>query len=98
VEARSGFLYSAVDDLNHIVGGYNSRTMPMYSVTNASIEKEIPIPFGSGKRMAFRVGVINLFNRFNPRFVDANVDSPTFGSFSDSSSRHLYARVRILKK
>lgn len=98
VEARSGFSYTAVDDLNHVVGGYNSRAMPMYSVTNASIEKEIPIPFGSGKRMAFRVGVINLFNRYNPRFVDANVDSSTFGSFSDSSSRHLYARVRILKK
>ena len=44
------------------------------------------------------IGVTNLFNHFNPRFVDANVDSPYFRHLSDSSSRHLSARVRILKK
>ncbi len=96
VEARSGFPYTAVDDLNRVAGGYNSHTMPAYFVTNFNAEKEIPIPFG--KRMAFRVGVTNLFNRFNPRYVDANVDSPHFMSFSESSGRHFVARVRILKK
>lgn len=98
IEARSGFPFTPVDDLNRIAGGYNDRKMPAYFVTNASVEKEIPIPFGSGKRMAFRVGVTNLFNQFNPRFVDANVNSPYYLSLSDSSSRHLSARVRILKK
>jgi outer membrane receptor protein involved in Fe transport len=98
VEARSGFPFTTVDDLNHVVGDYNKRKMPTYFVTNASVEKEIPIPFGSGKRMAFRVGVTNLFNRFNPRFVDTNVSSPYFLGLSDSSSRHFSARVRILKK
>ena len=98
VEARSGFPYSAVDDLNRIVGAYNSHNLPAYFVTNASVEKQIPIPGGKGKRMAFRIGVTNLFNRFNPRFVDPNVNSTNFGAFSDSSSRHFSARVRILKK
>jgi outer membrane receptor protein involved in Fe transport len=98
VEARSGFPYTLIDDLNHIVSPYNSRQMPVYFVTNASIEKEIPIPMGRGKRVAFRVGVTNLFNRFNPRFVDTNVNSRYFGALSDSSSRHFSARVRILKK
>ena len=98
VEARSGFPFTMVDDLNRIVGAYNQRKMPMHFVTNASIEKEIPIPFGNGKRMAFRIGVTNLFNRFNPRFVDTNVNSPYRMQFSDSSRRHFSARVRILKK
>jgi outer membrane receptor protein involved in Fe transport len=98
IEARSGFPYTAVDDLNRIAGGYNDRTMPAHFVTNASVEKEIPIPFRRNQRMAFRVGVTNLFNRFNPRFVDANVNSPRFHNFSDSSNRHFVARVRILKK
>jgi outer membrane receptor protein involved in Fe transport len=98
IEARSGFPYTVVNDLNHIVDGYNNRTMPAFFVTNASVEKEIPIPFQSGKRMAFRVGVTNLFNRFNPRFVDANINSPRFMTFSDTSNRHFVARVRILKK
>jgi hypothetical protein len=98
VEAHSGFPYTRVDDLNHIVDeGYNTNHMPVYFVTNASIEKEIPVPLGKGKRVAFRVGVTNLFNRFNPRFVETNANAP-LGSFSDSSSRHLSARVRILKK
>ena len=98
VEARSGFPFSAIDDLNRIAGGYNDHSMPAHFVTNASVEKEIPIPFNRNKRVAFRVGVTNLFNRFNPRFVDANVNSPYFMTFSDSSNRHFVARVRILKK
>jgi outer membrane receptor protein involved in Fe transport len=98
VEARSGFPFNAFDDLNRVVGEYNSRQMPAYFVTNASVEKQIPIPLGRGKRMAFRVGVTNVLNRFNPRFVNWNVNSPYFLSLSDSSSRHFSARVRILKK
>jgi hypothetical protein len=96
VEARSGFPFAALDDLNRIVGAYNSHQMPAYFVTNASVEKQLPIPMGKGKRMAFRVGVTNLFNRFNPRFVNPNVNSNF--PLSDSSSRHFSARVRILKK
>jgi hypothetical protein len=87
-----------IDDLNRTVNGYNNHSMPMYFVTNAGIEKELPIPFGNGKRVAFRIGATNLFNRYNPRFVDSNVNSPTFGMFSDSSGRHFTARVRLLKK
>jgi outer membrane receptor for ferrienterochelin and colicin len=98
IEARSGFPYTVIDDLNRTVNGYNNHSMPMYFVTNAGIEKELPIPFGNGKRVAFRIGATNLFNRYNPRFVDSNVNSPTFGMFSDSSGRHFTARVRLLKK
>ena len=96
IEARSGFPYTTIDDLNRVVGGYNSRTMPVYFVTNFNAEKEIPIPFG--KRIAFRAGVTNLFNRFNPRYVDANVNSSRFMTFSESSGRHFVARVRLLRK
>lgn len=98
LEGRTGFPFTVLDDLNHVVGGYNSRHLPAYFVTNASVEKQIPIPLGKGKRMAFRIGVTNLFNRFNPRFVDRNVNSPHFLALSDSSRRHFSARVRILKK
>ena len=98
VEARSGFPFTVVDELNRVVGSYNGQKLPAYFVTNASLEKEIPIPFGNGKRVAFRVSVTNLFNRFNPRFVDRNLASPYFLGLSESSSRHFSARVRILKK
>ncbi len=96
VEARSGFPFSAVDEVGLNAGPYNSRTMPMYFSTNFSLEKEIPMVFG--KRVAIRLGVTNLFNRFNPRFVDANIDSPTFLRLSESSGRAFSGRVRLLKK
>jgi len=98
VETRSGFPFTVVDNLNHIVGVYNGRHLPTYFVTNASVEKQIPMPLGKGKRVALRVGVTNLFNQFNPRSVDANVNSPFFLALSDSSNRHFSARVRITKK
>jgi len=95
-EVRSGFPYSAVDPFNRLIGGYNQRNMPVYFSTNASLEKEVPIVFG--KRMAIRLGVTNLFNRFNPRFVDTTLGSPTFLHFSDSSPRAFVGRVRLIKK
>jgi len=98
IEARSGFPYTTVDDLNRVIGGYNRNRTPAFVSVNASIEKQIPIPFGNGKRVAFRVGVTNLFNHFNPRTVDPNLNSPNFLRFTDSSSRHFVARLRILKK
>ena len=98
VEARSGFPYTTVDDLNHVIGFYNSNKMPAFVAVDTSLEKELPIPFGNGKRVAFRVGVTNLFNHFNPRTVDTNINSPDFLRFSDSSRRHFVARLRILKK
>src|SRR5207249_10066904 len=98
IEARSGFPFTAINDLNHVIGGYNSHRMAAFFTTNASLEKQLPIPFGNGKRVAVRVGVTNLFNHFNPRFVDANVNSPNFLHFSDSSTRPFVARLRILKE
>jgi hypothetical protein len=98
VEARSGFPYTTVDDLNRVIGSYNGNRMPAFVAVDGSLEKEVPIPFGNGKRVAFRLGVTNVFNHFNPRTVDPNIDSPNFLRFTDSSRRHFVARLRILKK
>jgi outer membrane receptor for ferrienterochelin and colicin len=98
IEARSGFPYTTVDDLNHVIGGYNTNKMPAFVSVNASLEKQIPIPFGNGKRVAFRLGVTNLFNHFNPRTVDPNLDSPNFLRLSILLSWHFVLRRRILNK
>ena len=95
MEARTGFPYTHVDNQHHALGAYNASRLPTYFVVNASFEKEVPTFFG--KRMAVRVGALNLFNRFNPRFVDANVNSATYGKLSDSTGRGFVARLRILK-
>jgi outer membrane receptor protein involved in Fe transport len=96
IEARSGFPFTPINEFYRIVDGYNNREMPGYFVTNFTVEKEIPIPFK--RRIAFRVGATNLFNRFNPRVVDPNINSPFAFQASDSSGRHFVGRLRILKK
>jgi outer membrane receptor for ferrienterochelin and colicin len=96
VESRSGFPYSVMDELGRLEGGYNTERYPAFFTMNASVEKEIPAP--RGKRLALRLGVVNLMNRFNPTFVDNDIDSPTFGSFSNSSGRNFIGRLRILQK
>src|SRR5262249_46532963 len=98
VEARSGYPFTVVDNLNRIAEDYNGRHLPAFFVTNASVEKQIPIPLGRGKRVALRVGVSNLFNCFKPVFVNKNLNSSYFMTFSVSPHRHFSARVRILKK
>lgn len=98
MEARSGFPFTTVDDLNHVVGPYNGNQMPTVFGTDASLEKQLPLPFGNGKRVAVRVGVTNLFNHFNPRTVDANVDSPNFLRLTDGPGRHFVMRLRLVKK
>ncbi len=96
IEARSGFPFTAIDKRTRIAGPYNGGRFPMHFVTNFSLEKEIPFLFG--KRLGVRVGVLNLLNRFSPRFVDTNVNSPTFMEFSDSSDRHFVGRLRLVKR
>ena len=97
MEARSGFPFTAVDDLNHVVGPYNGNRMPTFFSTDASLEKQLPIPFEKGKRVAVRIGVTNLFNHFNPRTVDPDINSLNFLRFTDSSRRHFVLRLRLLK-
>jgi hypothetical protein len=96
VEARSGFPFSSIDQFGYLAGPYNGMSLPPYFSTNFSLEKEIRVILG--KRIAVRLGVTNLFNRFNPRYVDANVNSPNYLHLSDSSGRAFVGRVRLLKK
>jgi outer membrane receptor protein involved in Fe transport len=98
MEARSGFPFTAVNDLNHVVGTYNGNRMPTFFSTDAGLEKQLPIPFENGKRVAVRIGVTNLFNHFNPRTVDPDINSSNFLRFTDSPRRQLVLRLRILKK
>jgi hypothetical protein len=98
MEARSGFPFTAVNDLNHVVGTYNGNRMPTFFSTDASLEKQLPIPFENGKRVAVRIGITNLFNHFNPRTVDPDVNSSNFLRFTDSPRRHFVLRLRLLKK
>ena len=96
IEARSGFPFTITDALQRSVGSYNAERLPTFFVVNFNVEREIPFP--GGRRLAVRIGVTNLLDRFNPRFVDSVQTSPTFMKFSDASGRAFVGRLRVLKQ
>jgi hypothetical protein len=96
IEARSGFPFTVIDDLHRTIGDYNGHRLPAFFTAKFSIEKEVPVIFG--QRMAVRIGVTNMLNRFNPGFVNANLNSPDFMQFSGSPGRAFVGRVRLIRK
>ncbi len=79
LEVRNGFPYSLVDQNLDFVGPRNrGGRFPRVTTLDLSITK--PVRF---RKWTARVGlrVYNLFNSFNPRDVQNNVDSPAFGTF-----------------
>ena len=96
LEARSGFPFTITDALQRKLGIYNAERLPAFFVINFNVEREIP--FLGGRRLGVRIGVTNLLDRFNPRFVDSVQTSPTFMKFSDSSGRGFVGRLRVLKR
>jgi hypothetical protein len=79
VEVRSGFPYSLVDASRQIVGVRNQGgRFPALATVDLSLQRPFRI---HGVKTRIGVRVFNALNRFNPRDVMNNVDSPLFGSF-----------------
>ena len=79
LEVRSGFPYSVINASQQIVGTANGGgRFPALASLDLSVQR--PFKFHGVKT---RVGmkVYNVLNRFNPRDVMSNLDSPAFGSF-----------------
>ena len=87
-DLHTGFPYSVQDQFRAYVGPRNVQRFPTFSSFDIQITRRISLPL-LGKRVPARVGggVFNLFNHFNPRDVQNNLDSPRFGGFFNSSWR-----------
>ena len=87
-DLHSGFPYSVEDQFRAYVGPRNVQRFPTFSSFDIQITRRISLPL-LGKRVPARVGggVFNLFNHFNPRDAQNNLDSPRFGGFFNSSWR-----------
>jgi len=87
-DLHSGFPYSVEDQFRAYVGPRNVQRFPTFSSFDLQVTRRISLPL-FGKRRPARVGggVFNLFNHFNPRDVQNNVDSLRFGGFFNSSWR-----------
>ena len=87
-DLHSGFPYSVEDQFRAYVGPRNVQRFPTFSSFDFQVTRQISLPL-FGKRRSARVGggVFNLFNHFNPRDVQNNVDSLRLGGFFNSSWR-----------
>lgn len=84
-EVRNGFAYSAIDENRNYVGAANrGGRFPNLMTVDLSVSKQIKII-----RWKPRIGmhVYNLLNSFNPRDVQNNIQSPTFGGFYNTIPR-----------
>jgi hypothetical protein len=86
VDWRNGFPYSAVNEQQDFVGARNAAgRFPHLFTLDVLVMKGVAIKF-KGKKYHGRAGitVFNITNHFNPRDVQNNIASPSFGGFYNS--------------
>lgn len=85
VEWRSGFPYSTIDENRDFVGPRNrAGRFPNLITLDLDVQRWFKISKWN-TRIGFRI--FNLFNTFNPRDVQGNIDSTNFGVFSNTVLR-----------
>ena len=67
--------------------------IPAYFSLNMPLERRFTF---LGYQLALRTGFDDITNRHNAAFVDNNIDSPNFLTYTGIQGRALTARLRIL--
>jgi hypothetical protein len=90
---HTGFPFSVVNENQQLVGPPGSMRFPAYFALNMTLERRFTF---LGYQLALRAGFDDITNRHNAAFVDNNIDSPTFLTYTGIQGRALTARLRIL--
>lgn len=93
VDWRTGFPFTLQNDSQEVVGAPDSRRFPNYFSLDVSLERRFTI---FGFQWAIRGGVDNITRHGNYTYVNSNIDSPDFLSYSGAPGRAFVARVRLL--
>jgi hypothetical protein len=88
LDVHTGFPYSAVDQSRDFAGSRNSQRFPAFNSFDLQVTRPISLPVPR-KDIRARVGlsVFNLFNHFNPRDVQNDIDSYRFGALFNGVGR-----------
>jgi hypothetical protein len=88
LDVHSGFPYSVVNQTRDFVGARNEQRFRSFNSFDAQLLKEFRVPFrGKERSVKVGLGVFNLFNHFNPRDVQNDLDSDRFGEFFNGAPR-----------
>ncbi len=96
---RTGFPFSTIDEFQNYVSPRNrGGRFPNFLSFDVQATIGVKVPF-RGKTYRGRAGfkIFNITNHFNPRDVQANVDSQAFGSFYNSVGRQFRLKFEFLK-
>ncbi len=87
-DIHTGFPYSVVNEDRDFVGPRNEQRFRRFESLDVQVFKEFAVPFrGKEHKVKLGFGVFNLFNYFNPRDVQNDLDSPRFGQFFNGPNR-----------
>ncbi len=93
LEVRDGFPYSLVNQDREFVGKRNrGGRFPHLTTLDIDIQRPFKI-WKWNTRLGFRV--FNLFNRFNPRDVQNNIDATLFGVFFNQITRQFGGTLQV---
>jgi hypothetical protein len=95
VDYRTGFPFSVTDETGELAGPPDSRRFPSYGTVNIALERRFPF---RGYMWAWRVALINVFDRANPNVVNSDLDSPQFLTYRRGQTRAVNVRLRFLGK
>ncbi len=87
-DVHTGFPYSVVDPAREFIGQRDSLRFRRFNSFDMQVTRPIRLPIPH-KDLKARIGfsVFNLFNRFNPRDVQSDIDSVRFGDFFNNVGR-----------
>ena len=92
-EARNGFPFYVYNNLQELVKPPGSLRFPNYFTLNLQLEKRF---HAFGYYWALRGGFDNITNNLNPIFVNGDINSPQFLTFSGYGHRSFTSRIRFL--
>ena len=87
-DLHTGFPYSAVNQEREFIGPRDAERFRRFESLDVQALKEFTLPFlGKERKLKVGLGVFNVFNHFNPRDVQNDVDSSRFGRFFNGPNR-----------
>ena len=92
-EYRSGFPFTTVDENQDLVSRRNrGGRFPHFFSMDLQLTRAFSVSFRERKyQLRFGIKVYNLTNHWNPRDIQNNVDSPSFGTYYNSVGRQIRA-------
>ena len=96
VDVHTGFPYSPWNQYHDYIGPRNVERFPTFFSSDLQVTRPVSIPLGD-RRLKARAGfaIFNLFNHYNPRDVQNNIDSSSFGRFSNDAWREYRGKFVI---